>query len=55
MKQFAIAMRVNGAEYLTYTRIYGKSIEQVDELTVIVDGVKIEFGEFIESIESRDV
>lgn len=51
MKEFAIGIRVDGSQWLTYIRVEGYSIEQVDDSTVIVDGTKITFGEFIERIE----
>ena len=49
MKEFAVGVRADGSKL----RIEGKSIEQSNELEVIVDGVKITFGECIERIEER--
>lgn len=55
MKEFAIGIRVHGSKYLTYIRIQGDEIKQVNNFTVLVDDKRIEFGEVIETIRTEDL
>lgn len=48
--KYAVAIRVNEGNHLTYMRFEGYSLEKINYNTINVDGVKIEFGEIIEKI-----
>ena len=54
MKTFILKVRQNGGEYHGYTKIEGKEIISVDGNTVVVDGVKISFDEYIVKIETKE-
>lgn len=50
MELWTIEVQQNGGEYTGYVDVEAENVEQVDDRTVIADGVRLTFDEEIEVV-----